>query len=544
MSQGGSAGREEEGSLRRWNAAVAGELSAWLLLGAALYRVYVFISETLARPGQDLWFFFSSDTVQYGLLYRDLFEDGFHFGGWNISHAPEYVQMLCALLFRSLTSNLTEGHVLEALMQPILLALALRFTVSRLWPKAAMLGPGVVAVVLVLIANGVGGDFIAFVWSNRHGFTAVLATLGLGLLVEVLAGLPRSGLLGLVVAAGVASDVLFFVWFVAPASLSLIVLGRTLDRRRVGRGVVEIAAGAVLGLILFWAITPESTVGSKLAIQPGATWDALNRIVDETFGGSTEAFVGAVVTLAGALLALGMAIRAKTPGLRVAGLFVAALGVVTVLAVAVTASPFREAGYTRYLLAPQLAGLVVLIGLFQVALGRWRAVLLPALLAALVFPGLKLLPSSVPPATEYYPPLVSCLDDVARRHRLEYGVADYWLAKYVTALSRSGLRVVAVTPRLDPFVDFTNIEWFLGGVGARRHDRPAYTFAILGARRPHEPGVSPVALAALGPPVAVERCAGFEVRVLPMGADQRIRDQFRGNRRISGYYAKRGLPLP
>ena len=176
--------------------------------------------------------------------------------------------------------------------------------------------------------------------------------------------------------------------------------------------------------------------------------------------------------------------------------------------------------------------------------GRWGAWALATILAVAVLPGLRPLPPSVPPATEYYPPLVSCLDEVAKRHRLQYGVADYWLAKYVTALSRSGLRVMAVTPRLDPFVNFTNIEWFLGGVGARRHDRPVYTFAIMGANRPQDPGISPVAVAALGAPLAVERCEGFEIRVLPQGADERMRSQFRENPRIKAYYEGRGLALP
>ena len=154
------------------------------------------------------------------------------------------------------------------------------------------------------------------------------------------------------------------------------------------------------------------------------------------------------------------------------------------------------------------------------------------------------LPQNVPPAGEFYPPLVQCLDGLARQHRLSHGVADYWLAKYVTALSRADLRVVSVTPRLDPFVNFTNIEWFLGGVGAQRHNEPLYTFAILGAARPEDAGVSPVALAALGQPQVVENCAGFEVRILPPGADARIKDQFRANRRIQDYYKRRSLPLP
>ena len=158
--------------------------------------------------------------------------------------------------------------------------------------------------------------------------------------------------------------------------------------------------------------------------------------------------------------------------------------------------------------------------------------------------GFRLLPAGVQPVDRYEPPLVQCIDAVARKHDLHYGVADYWLAKYITAFSATDLRVVSVTPRLDPFVNFANIEWFLGGVGAKRHDRPIYTFAILGSRTPAEPGVSPLALNTLGPPIAVESCLGYDIHVLPPGSDERIRSQFGQNPRIRAYYKKRGIPLP
>jgi hypothetical protein len=535
---------EEPGPRHGLKPARALELWAWLLFAAALYRAFVFISETLALPGPGLWFFFSSDTVQYGLLYRDLFEDGFHFSGWNISHAPEYAQMVSALLLRSLAGTLVSGHVLEAMVQPFLLALALRWTFSRLRPTASLLGPAVVAFVLSLIATDRSLDFIAFVWSNRHGYTAILSVVALGLLVETMRGGARVVLLGLVVAAGLASDLLFLAWFVGPALVAILLVFRAAGVDRARRAAAAIVVGAFAGLVVFWAITPEATVGSKLGIQPGETWGALNRISDMAFKTSPERTLSTLAILAACVLALAAVARGQEIGQRLAAAYVLTLCVLTVLAVAATAAPFREAGYTRYLLAPELAGLAVVIVAAHQALGRRGSLVLNLALSAVVLPGLRPLASSVPPATVFYPPLVECLDGVARRHRLAYGVADYWLAKYTTALSRSGLRVMAVTPRLDPFVDFTNVEWFLGGVGARRHDRPMYTFAILGSARPEEPGISTVALNALGPAVAVESCQGYEIRVLPAGSDEKIREQFRSSRRIKDYYARRGLPLP
>ena len=36
------------------------------------------------------------------------------------------------------------------------------------------------------------------------------------------------------------------------------------------------------------------------------------------------------------------------------------------------------------------------------------------------------------------------------------------------------------------FVSFANSEWFLGGMGARRHDRPVRTFALVGSMTPYQ----------------------------------------------------------
>ncbi len=517
---------------------------AWLLFAAALYRSYVSISETLALHLPGLWFFFSSDTVQYGLIYRDLFEDGFHFAGWNISHAPEYLQMVIAILLRGVAGSLTEGHVLEAMVQPVLLALALRWTLSRFGPSLSPVAPLLSALVLYLVATNRGLDFIAFVWSNRHGYTAIVSVLGLGLLCEALRGRPRLALLTLVVVAGTASDMLFLVWFVGPAIIAALVAARLAGGRPTRTIVLVIAAGAGLGLLTFWAMTPTATVASKLGIEFDGLWAALHRLADMAFKSSPERTLMSLLMLAGFVASVVVAIRETEVGARAAGVYGAAVLVVTPLAIAATAAPFRETGYTRYLLAPELLALTVTLLVVRKAFGQRGGVILSLALSGAIVNGLHTLPPTIPGANSFYPPLVECLDRVARKHGIKYGIADYWLAKYVTALSQSGLRVVSVTPRLDPFADFTNIEWFLGGVGARRHDRPVYTFAILGSGRPGDPGVSPIALAKLGAPWAVETCEGYEVRILPPGADERIRGQFRENPRLKRYYASRGLPLP
>lgn len=517
---------------------------AWALLLAALHQVFVFLSVTLAHRDVDLWFFFSSDTVQYGLLYKDLAELGFHYAGWNISHAPEYVQMAWSLLLRALTPSLPAGHVLEALTQPLLLALALNRLFFRGLGRATAVAPLVVTAFLLMIARGAGLDFIGFIWSNRHGFTALIGVLALSFSFERREETPWRSLvpLGLLTALGVASDLLFVVWFVTPV-IAALALGYGPTRRSWAlRACGSVIVGAVLGLLLFWIATPLITVGDKVSVDLSRATGALGRMADDA-SAEPHRFLSFLLG-AGAAIAILAIWRTRRVELRVLGVFSLCLNVSTIAAMALTSAPFREAGYTRYLLAPELAALAaVALALFGASAAFGERVMLVGIVAGLVS-GFQPLPSDVTPVSRYDPPLSRCVDAVARKHGLQYGVADYWLAKYLTAFSSEDLSIVAVTPRLDPFVSFSNIEWFLGGVGAQRHDRPVYTFAIQGSRTPDEPGVSSQALTALGPSIAVESCFGFVIHILPAGSSERIRAQFAENPKIRTYYASRGLQVP
>lgn len=519
--------------------------ASWVLLLAGLHQVFVFLSVTLASRDVDLWFFFSSDTVQYGLLYKDLFDLGFHYAGWNISHAPEYLQMAWALLLRALTPSLAAGHVLEAMTQPLILAFALHRLFSRALGRATLLAPLTVAAILTLIARGMGLDFIAVIWSNRHGFTALMGVLALSFIFEAPSAKRRSLLLlGVLCALGVASDLLFAVWFVAPA-IAAIVIGCGPDRKPwAARASAAIVCGAGFGLLLFWMATPLITVGDKVVIDPGRALGALGRMVDDASHPSTPQRLLNALLISGLSIALLAVWRSRRSEIRILGLYALLLTLSTVVAMALTSVPFREAGYTRYLLAPELAAIAAVAMGVAAAFARLGEKLILTLLAIVMVSGYQTRPRDVTPVSRYDPPLARCVDGVARKHGLQYGVADYWLAKYLTAFSSVDLSIVPVTPRLDPYLSFSNVEWFLGGVGARRHDRPVYTFAILGSRTPDQPGVSPDALKALGPAVAVESCFGFSIHVLPAGSDPRIRAQFAQSPGVRAYYARRGLPLP
>jgi len=52
---------------------------------------------------------------------------------------------------------------------------------------------------------------------------------------------------------------------------------------------------------------------------------------------------------------------------------------------------------------------------------------------------------------DYYPNYIECIDNKAKELKLHYGIANYWQARQITLLSKSGLRAVQVTPSISPF---------------------------------------------------------------------------------------------
>jgi len=72
----------------------------------------------------------------------------------------------------------------------------------------------------------------------------------------------------------------------------------------------------------------------------------------------------------------------------------------------------------------------------------------------------------------YYPEVVKNIDDVAVRENLQLGVGSYWLAKYTTMFSKTGLLVHPVFDPIAPYHHITNQNWFYA-------DTAIYNFIVL-----------------------------------------------------------------
>ena len=70
---------------------------------------------------------------------------------------------------------------------------------------------------------------------------------------------------------------------------------------------------------------------------------------------------------------------------------------------------------------------------------------------------------------ELYPPLTQCLDKLAQKYDIEYGISTYWQEKITRYTSKQGLKVVAYTKDLVGFHCNKNLTWY----------RDQYDFAII-----------------------------------------------------------------
>jgi hypothetical protein len=315
-----------------------------------------------------------------------------------------------------------------------------------------------------------------------------------------------------------------------------------------------LVTASATGLLAFRLVTPSLTMGRMSEIDLTAVSQSFGRLASDFVAGRLR-IIYALVVLAWLLLALAVVWRRTRRGgpphpLALAALFGLLLFTVEGVALELTAKPLRVPGYTRYLLPVYTAalagvGCATWAGLMRLTHGSCARAswLMVALLIGGQAAAWREAPPEAPAVFDYYPPVVRCLDDLALRYDLRYGVADYWLAKLTTALSRQGLRVQPVTSEVDPLPVYTNLEAFLGGVGAYRHDHPHYTFAVLGSLEAGG-GIARERLLAWGPPRAVEQCAGFEVVVLSQSADAKIKRRFRANPTLRAYYRRHGYPLP
>jgi len=122
---------------------------------------------------------------------------------------------------------------------------------------------------------------------------------------------------------------------------------------------------------------------------------------------------------------------------------------------------------------------------------------------------------------DYYPSLVKCIDENAVRLRLKNGIATYWQARYVTALSKNHLQVAQVT------TDLSLLHW-LNSL-AEFNIEPEFVLIDVGLpegddNRIDEKGV----LGSFGEPAIDFQCESIKALVFNRSSDVGLKKLFKG----------------
>ncbi|MBS4059363.1 MAG: hypothetical protein KG029_03090 [Bacteroidetes bacterium] len=77
----------------------------------------------------------------------------------------------------------------------------------------------------------------------------------------------------------------------------------------------------------------------------------------------------------------------------------------------------------------------------------------------------------------YYPEYVECADKISKEHNLQYGVAEYWLAKKISMFSKNDLRVYTVHSNAAIWYHVMNKNWYYK-TGKGKYGNPEFKFVI------------------------------------------------------------------
>lgn len=443
-------------------------LLASLALLAALLAHYIFLA-----PVERRFLFYNGDTLYLPALYADLVAGGDP-ALWAQPNAlflfPDGALMFLLL---ALTRNLYLAITLYGVVQILLFIVGLAMLARRVTRQPALVALVPLAGAIFFLAlPHLHLAFSLSIVSMYHFGPVLLLPFALALAHDLLLApsrmpWPRAFALTALVALGVAGNILFLFQTITPLLLmpGLLALARLTPPRRAALLAALLAAGAGAGLALDRAASLVFPVRPVVPVELGVTTTlaALASVLARApellrplplLGPLWLAFmVGAVV-----LVVRGLLRPARRPAdagrLLVVGAI--ALGVIVNLAVVILSGKDGERYFLPALIFPCCFGWPLLIaaawpGGAGVDFSFARA--FPAVASSLVImfalPALRGLPT-LAGHLDYYPPLVRCVDEQARRLGLRAGMAHYWQARPIALFSKADVVAASARDKLEP----------------------------------------------------------------------------------------------
>lgn len=482
-------------------------------LGLALSLLCLFWALGNANPSvlDKLWI--QSDTLYPVNVSTDTFRDGYSFSGWRFSIAPcWFPDLFTAGLFWIFTQNAITATLLAGFIQLALIVgafyLVRRAICLRNEPLQTVSLLGVSACITLYVAMRPGTvypDLYRFFIPQSHVGSLIMSLYALALGLSLLNRASRATLTtyaAVCFAAGM-SNLMFFPQMLAPftAAVALAVFFNVLPASKSWRPLAIGWPSAVSGAILNRALLHATSVKAQSKISSEAALAALDVFMRGAVAHLLEPMHILALAWFAACIAIVMVILRKLTGQQAVStphrflwvfcccwvfsdLFSAGA---MIFGGSASLTVLKDYIYTTHYL--QAIFFIPLFGLPLIAV--WlitqkipppitRAIVWSGSLVVIAVPAVRLGGSQVPKSkiSNYRPPLVQFLDDMALKRGLRYGVGGYWQSRISTLLSNTGLRVYAVEPSLRPFLWVSNVNWYTESIHDHRK-QPPIRFVLL-----------------------------------------------------------------
>lgn len=445
----------------------------WLL--ALLANILLVFTVFSQLSDSHLEFFFNSDALYLPSLYRDLIVNGGGLNGWHVPPSVLLVpDVIMYFIIRAVAGNFIVAGFVYGLVQYVIILVLFTMIYREFAPSADFLFPALMMVFmsLFLMVSLFSGDFLFTYYLFLNGFHAgafVMALISLWLGLKYLSRPSKNiqFILFAIIAVSLASDLLFLFMFSIPYGAVLLYHLLARHQVRSGKTLIMLGLASMAGLIIYWAIRQSGYV--RLA-NPGNVLN-LETVLNsfQIFGKqfwmylSAADFRSVIIVLAILSIILQLVVllwqisRGRDRGVAFSYLLFSVVFIpVVILAPLLTGSysGYDTLRYNVYALYLAVANLAFLPGFFsfQLKIGK---IVKPVLLTGLIL----LFISGIGNYSQkglahyfgYYPPFARLADQVAEKHHLKKGIANFWQAKSITMFSKQDLKIYPVFDNLKPY---------------------------------------------------------------------------------------------
>ena len=460
-----------------------------------------------------VYVYFNSDTLYLPSIFRDLFVDHSGFNGWHLNGAPNFFpDMLFYFLFNTLIPDFRSAMVVYSLVQYLGLLLLVRWLFRTVFPDISeeALAAGNLVMFIIFLVSFVPGDFVFTFYLLSISYHLGAFLMAVASIIFTFRYLKRGRVYDLIILftlgiLGVLNDKLYMAMYILPLSSIIVLLFSTSFRKKaaalLGNGIIVSLTGTLVynwikqsGYIhiisLSWKFMNFSNIPASFHTMIS---QHLTYLSHPDFR-ALSIILTLLSFITGAVLAIRFLLqffRGKISGDQeiVAGFYLVFSSAFWII---VLATPVINGSYVGYaILRYNIYAIYLSLFNFAVFLHIWskernkrvnrlsvQVVLIILLLLPVLFFGKPFLRHGIKDVTQYYPDVVRRMDIIAEQRDLNYGLATYWYAKYITMFSRTGVRIYTVYEDLSPWYHVTNENWYHQG-GQGKHGNPAFTFVLM-----------------------------------------------------------------